>query len=117
MPVPRAPNLEAREKTMRQMTLIGFLQAQNCTNFAASWRHPDSRTDFLSVAYYQQIARVLEAGKFDLAFFEDRLALPHLQGGAHGPQVSHGIHCGTLAPATDLRDMERATHRHRPSPT
>jgi hypothetical protein len=30
------------------MALIGFLQAQNCSNFAASWRHPDSRTDFAS---------------------------------------------------------------------
>ena len=33
---------------MREMVLIGFLQAQNCTNFAGSWRHPDSMSDFLS---------------------------------------------------------------------
>ena len=25
---------------MRQMKLIGFLQAQNCSNYPASWRHP-----------------------------------------------------------------------------
>ena len=30
----------------RQMVMVGFLQAQNCTNLPASWRHPDSRTDF-----------------------------------------------------------------------
>ena len=29
---------------MRQMTMVGFLQAQNCTNLASSWRHPLSRT-------------------------------------------------------------------------
>ena len=28
---------------MRQMTLVGFLQAQNCTNFVGSWRHPEAR--------------------------------------------------------------------------
>ena len=36
---------------MRQMHLVGFLQAQNCTNLASSWRHPESRTDFLSADY------------------------------------------------------------------
>ena len=64
---------------MRQMALIGFLQAQNCTNFASSWRHPDSRTDFLSADYYQEIGRILEAGKFDLGFFDDRLFAVYAQ--------------------------------------
>ncbi len=58
----------------RQMIMVGFLQAQNCTNLPASWRHPESRTDFLSADYYAEIARILEAGKFHLAFFDDRLA-------------------------------------------
>ena len=31
---------------MRDMVLVGFLQAQNCTNFAGSWRHPDSQQRF-----------------------------------------------------------------------
>jgi len=30
---------------MRQMHLIGFLQAQNCTTIPASWRHPDAWTN------------------------------------------------------------------------
>ncbi|MHC2430928.1 hypothetical protein ACVII1_004833 [Bradyrhizobium elkanii] len=29
----------------RQMALVGFLQAQNCTNLPGSWRHPESRDD------------------------------------------------------------------------
>ena len=33
---------------MRQMTLVGFLQAQNCTNFVGSWRHPEAPPDFTS---------------------------------------------------------------------
>ena len=58
----------------RQMALVGFLQAQNCTNLPSSWRHPESRSDSMSADYYQEIGRILEAGKFHLAFFDDRLA-------------------------------------------
>ena len=42
---------------MRQMTLVGFLQAQNCTNFVGSWRHPLARQDFTSAEYYRRIGR------------------------------------------------------------
>ena len=64
----------------RQMVLVGFLQAQNCTNLPSSWRHPDSRADSMSADYYQEIARILEAGKFHMAFFDDRLAMPDRYG-------------------------------------
>ena len=50
---------------MRQVHFVAFLQAQNCTTLPASWRHPDARTDTYSPEYYQHIARVLEAGRFD----------------------------------------------------
>ena len=32
----------------RQMTLVAFLQAQNCSNYPGSWRHESSMSDFLS---------------------------------------------------------------------
>src|SRR5262249_49094615 len=64
-----------RVPTMRQMTLVAFLQAQNCTNLPGSWRHPHSRTDTWSPDYYQHIGRVLEEGKFHLGFFDDRLSI------------------------------------------
>ena len=66
----------------RQMAMVGFLQAQNCTNLPSSWRHPESRDDSMSADYYQEIARILEAGKFHMAFFDDRLAMPEI-GRAH----------------------------------
>ena len=31
---------------MRQMTLVAFLQAHNCSNFVGSWRHPEALPDF-----------------------------------------------------------------------
>jgi FMN-dependent oxidoreductase (nitrilotriacetate monooxygenase family) len=93
------------------MVLIGFLQAQNCTNLPSSWRHPESRTDFTSAAYYREIACVLEAGKFHLAFFDDRLAMPDRYGGDHAHTVEHGIRCVKMDPIVVLMVMATATRR------
>ena len=54
---------------MRQISLVAFLQAQNCTTIPAAWRHPDAWTNSYSPEYYQHIGRVLEEGKFDMGFF------------------------------------------------
>lgn len=96
---------------MRQMALIGFLQAQNCSNFAASWRHPDSRTDFASPEFYRHIGRVLEAGKFQLGFFDDRLGMPEFQGGQFQDAIAHGIRCVKMDPVACLMAMGMATER------
>jgi FMN-dependent oxidoreductase (nitrilotriacetate monooxygenase family) len=95
----------------RQIHLVGFLQAQNCTNFASSWRHPDSRTDFLSADYYRAIGRILEAGKFDLGFFDDRLSMPDRYGSDHAHAVEHGIRCVKMDPVVVLTTMAGATSR------
>jgi FMN-dependent oxidoreductase (nitrilotriacetate monooxygenase family) len=95
----------------RQMAMVGFLQAQNCTNLPASWRHPESRTDFLSADFYREIARVLEEGKFHLAFFDDRLAMPDRYGNDHAHTVEHGIRCVKLDPLVTLMTMGMATTR------
>jgi len=96
---------------MRQMVLVGFLQAQNCTTLASSWRHPDSRTDFLTADYFQTIGRILEAGKFQLAFFDDRLAMPDMLGGDHAHTVENGIRCVKMDPVTVLMAMAAKTER------
>jgi FMN-dependent oxidoreductase (nitrilotriacetate monooxygenase family) len=93
----------------RQMAMVGFLQAQNCTNLPASWRHPESRTDFLSADFYREIARILESGKFHLAFFDDRLAMPDRFGNDHAHAVEHGIRCVKLDPIVVLMTMGMAT--------
>lgn len=75
----------------RKMKLVGFMQAQNCTNYPASWRHPEAAADFLTPAYYQRLGRILEAGKFHLAFFDDRLAMPDVYNGDFRESVRHGV--------------------------
>src|SRR5213078_2035822 len=96
---------------MRQMTLVAFLQAQNCTNLPSSWRHPQSRTDSWSADYYRHIGRVLEAGKFHLAFFDDRLSMPDIYGHDYYHTVRHGIRCVKMDAVTVLMVMGMATER------
>lgn len=96
---------------MRKMTLIGFLQAQNCTHLVASWRHPESRQDSTSPEFYQEIGRILEMGKFHMAFFDDRLAMPDRYGHDHAHAVENGIRCVKMDPVTVMMAMGMATRR------
>jgi FMN-dependent oxidoreductase (nitrilotriacetate monooxygenase family) len=93
------------------MVLVGFLQAQNCSNYVGSWRHPASMQDFLTREYYERIARTLEAGKFHLAFFDDRLAMPDILGNDHAEAVRNGIRVVKMDPATLLMCMGLATEK------
>jgi FMN-dependent oxidoreductase (nitrilotriacetate monooxygenase family) len=95
----------------RQMVLVGFLQAQNCTNLPSSWRHPDSRDDSMSADYYQEIAKILEAGKFHMAFFDDRLAMPDRYGNDHAHTVEYGIRCVKMDPLIVLTTMGMVTEK------
>jgi len=95
----------------RQMVMVGFLQAQNCTNLVSSWRHPESRTDTWSPEYYADLGRVLEEGKFQVAFFDDRLAMPDRYGNDHRHTVEHGIRCVKMDPVTVMMVMGAATKR------
>ena len=90
---------------MRQMVLVGFLQAQNCTILASSWRHPLSRTDFTTAAYYQKIGQVLEEGKFQMSFFDDRLAMPDIYGGNPAEVVANGVRVVKMDPVATLLAM------------
>ncbi len=96
---------------MRRMILVGFLQAQNCTNIASSWRHPASRLDSWSPEFYRHIGRVLEEGRFHLGFFDDRLSMPDMYGRDHAHTVEHGIRCVKLDAVTVLTVMGMATER------
>ena len=95
----------------RQMVMVGFLQAQNCTNLPCSWRHPLSRDDSMSADFYQEIGRILERGKFHMAFFDDRLAMPDRYGNDHAHTVEYGIRCVKMDPLIVLTAMGMATDK------
>jgi FMN-dependent oxidoreductase (nitrilotriacetate monooxygenase family) len=95
----------------RQMTLVAFLQAQNCTNLPSSWRHAAAMGDFLSVEYYQRIARTLEDGRFHIAFFDDRLAMPDRYGDDPAEALRHGVRVVKLDLLPLMTAMGLATRR------
>ncbi len=95
----------------RRIRMVGFLQAQNCSIAPGSWRHPANRLDFLTPSYFQRIGRVLEEGKFHLAFFDDRLAMPDIYGRDHREAVENGIRVVKMDPATILTAIGCATSR------
>jgi FMN-dependent oxidoreductase (nitrilotriacetate monooxygenase family) len=95
----------------RTIKMVGFLQAQNCSIAAGSWRHPAAATDFLTPDYFTRVARVLEEGKFHLAFFDDRLAMPDIYGRGHAAAVENGVRVVKMDPATILAVMSAVTSR------
>ena len=108
---PRFGAIREENDMTRQMAMVGFLQAQNCTNLPSSWRHPESRDDSMSADYYQEIARILEAGKFHMAFFDDRLAMPDRYGSDHAHTVEYGIRCVKMDPIVVLTTMGMVTEK------
>lgn len=93
----------------RNMALVAFLQAQNCSNFPASWRHPATTSDFTTPEYYQRIGRVLEDGKFHLAFFDDRLAIPDVYDDDYRVTMREGIRAVKLDPMLCASALGHAT--------
>lgn len=74
----------------RSLHLAGFMIASQVTHSHVAWRHPKSCGDALDLAYYQEIARILERGKFDFLFFADVLALPRRYGNSFEDAVQRG---------------------------
>ncbi len=95
--------------TARKMTLVGFMQASNVSVYAGSWRHPDADLSFLTAGYYQRIARALEDARFDLLFFDDRLAMPGIYGNSVADTVRTGARAVKLDVATTLATIIGAT--------
>ena len=65
----------------------------------------------MSADYYQEIARILEAGKFHMAFFDDRLAMPDRYGNDHAHTVEYGIRCVKMDPLIVLTAMGLVTDK------
>lgn len=97
--------------TARQMSLVGFMQAGSTTVYAGSWRHPATEHRFLDPGYYAHLGRILEAGCFDMLFFDDRLAMPGIYGGSVADAVRLGARPVKLDLSIVLGIMASAT-RH-----
>lgn len=94
-----------------QMVLIAFMQAQNCTQYPGSWRHPEAALDFMFPDFYARIARTLEDAKFHMAFFDDRLAMPDIYKHDHRIAVEYGIRAVKMDPVLCAQVMGLATKK------
>ena len=75
----------------RQLHLAGFLIASQLTHSHAQWRHPRNDLNFLQPRFYEDIARILERGKFDYVFFADGLSVPSTYGGGIEEGLRRGV--------------------------
>lgn len=92
------------------MHLAAFLIAGPVAHSHAQWRYPEADLGFLEPEYYQRLGTILEAGKFDLAFFADRLALSDRYGRTLEVGLKYGDQDSTrLDPIPILAMMAAAT--------
>ena len=63
------------DRNPRRLHLVGMVNPPT-SQYAENWRHPLSRSDWLDGAFFRDLARTLERGRFDLVFFADALAVP-----------------------------------------
>ncbi|MDW6023824.1 LLM class flavin-dependent oxidoreductase [Mesorhizobium sp. BAC0120] len=96
----------------RQMHLIGYVLAGPTWHHYGSWRHPESDgLDMLDPARYEEIARVLEHGKFDGLFFVDFLMLFDSYAGGYRTNLKEGGQQCMMDPMQLLAAMARVTSR------
>ncbi len=97
------------QSAKREMLMVAFMQASNCSNYTGSWRHPETSPDFLDLHYYQHIAQTLESAKFHMAFIDDRLAMPSRYGDSFAEAVEHGVRAVKLDLVPVITAMGLAT--------
>lgn len=96
----------------RQMHLVGYVLAGPTWHHYGSWRHPESDgLDMLDPARYEEIARVLERGKFDGLFFVDFLMLFDSYAGGYRTNLKEGGQQCMVDPMQLLAAMARVTSR------
>ena len=101
-------NTSSNRPSNRQMHLAAFIVAG--PGRPGGWRYPSSESDWLNPGYYQSIARTLERGKFDMAFFADILAVPDRYQGSTDSQLRYGaLGSMRLDPTLVLSAMAAAT--------
>lgn len=74
----------------RKMHLAAFAVAGPVSGHHGGWRYPSANRDILSAEYYRGLGRTLEAGKFDLVFLADIMAIPNRLENSLDSQLRYG---------------------------
>ena len=96
--------------TRRRMKLVAYLKTGPTATHVGGWRHPDADLhDIFDPARYEQLARTLEAARFDAGFFADTFGIPDVYGGSFRTYVERGGQISYLDPMLVLPLMARVT--------
>jgi FMN-dependent oxidoreductase (nitrilotriacetate monooxygenase family) len=92
------------------MHLCAYLKTCATASYAPAWRHPAAPLhDIWEPERYEHLARMLEAARFDAAFFADGLGAPDLYRGSYADYLGRGGQISLLDPMTVLPLMARVT--------
>jgi len=92
------------------MHLVAYLKAGPSASYPSTWRHPSSTLDDLfEPERWEDVARVLEAARFDACFFADGLGIPDLYKGSYDDYLGRGGQLSLLDPMAILPLMARVT--------
>lgn len=74
------------------------------------WRHPEDRSlDFDTLDYWTDVARILEAGKFDSIFIADGIGIHDVYAGTADAALSSGAQIPKLDPMLLVSAMAHVT--------
>ncbi len=94
------------------MHLVAYLKTGPTASYASAWRHPSAPLDDIwDAERYENLARLLEAARFDAGFFADGLGLPDIYRNSFADFVGRGGQLSLIDPMTVLPLMARVT-RH-----
>lgn len=94
----------------RRMKLVAYLKTGPTASHAGGWRDPAAALhDIFDPTRYEQLARTLEQGFFDAAFFADSFGIPDVYGGNFRTYVQRGGQISYLDPMLVLPLMARVT--------
>jgi len=74
------------------------------------WRHPDDRSlDYITLAYWTDLAKLLERSKFDALFIADSMATNDVFGGSYHAALAVGAQIPKLDPIVSVSAMALVT--------
>jgi hypothetical protein len=93
-----------------RMNLVAYLKTGPSANHPGGWRHPQADLhDIFEPERYEQLARTLEAARFDAGFFADTFGLPDVHKGGYETYLGLGGQITYLDPMAVLPLMARVT--------
>jgi alkanesulfonate monooxygenase SsuD/methylene tetrahydromethanopterin reductase-like flavin-dependent oxidoreductase (luciferase family) len=92
--------------------LAGFTMSTVSHGNFGLWRHPaDTTSNYTDVRYWVELAKLLEAGGFDLLFIADAVGQLDVYGGDARAALTRGVQTPVTDPLLAVSAMAAATER------